>query len=131
MKNVLLRLFSALMLILVGAFLGIGIGSLIRLPDPTPIPAASSQAPHYPTSMLDGKLMAPSSIHRSHGTIRGYGEDFQRDDGVTVKLFFTGGSDPESLHDGMRGTIEVSVPSFDDDDDDGTYYFRSWTPDAK
>ena len=81
--------------------------------------------------MLDGKPMAPSSIHRAHGTIRGYGEDFQRDDGVIVKLFLTGGSDPESLHDGMRGTIEVSVPSFDDDDDDGTYYFRSWTPDAR
>lgn len=129
-KRILGEAFCALMLLVGGVYLAFIIDSMIQLPGPTPISVvSSSQVAHYPTSMLDGKPMAPSSIHRAHGTILGYGEDFRRDDGVIVKLFFTGGTSPDSLHAGMRGKIEVSVPSFDDEDNDGTYYFRSWTPD--
>ena len=50
------------------------------------------------------------------------------DNGVIIKQYLTGGTEPE-LASGAKGTIYVSVPSFYDDDADNTYYFQKFVPD--
>ena len=78
-------------------------------------------------SPLDGKPNSPSSWHAAHVTVLD-DEDFVLDDGTVIKLFFTGVTGPRNLR--AAGTLYVSVPSFDDEDDDNTYYFQKFVPDG-
>ena len=89
---------------------------------------AAVASPQFP-SPLDGKDNAPNSWHSAHVVWIGYAT-WRLDDGTFVKLYFTGGTHP-SLPEGASGTIYVSVPSYDHDDADNTYYFQKLVPDKK
>lgn len=86
----------------------------------------------YPASMLDGKPMAPGSWHYAHVKCHtdGYSRNYLRDDGSIIRLNLTGPTEP-GLPDGCAGVIHATVPSFEDNDMDSTYFFQKFVPDAK
>jgi hypothetical protein len=83
----------------------------------------------YPSS-LDGRDNSASSWHSGHVTVID-SEDFRLDDGDIIHLYFTGGSKPWHLVEGITGVLYVSVPSYYAGmrDDDNTYYFQKFVPD--
>ena len=91
--------------------------------------AAVGCTPNSPTSMLDSTPMTPNSVHCGHVKFLGRYQ-WQKDDGTIISFFFTGGSDPIFRDGPVAGILCASVPSFDDDDNDSTYYFRSFKPDS-
>lgn len=81
-------------------------------------------------SNLDGENNSPNSWHSAHVRKLGiYYGDFTLANGTIIKLFFTGGTTPE-IAPGTKGTIYVSVPSYNNDDADNTYYFQKFVPDG-
>ena len=85
----------------------------------------------YPASILDGKPMYGGSWHKAHVKILRL-RDLQLDDGSIIVLSFIGWPRPETV-EGESGTVYASVPSFyiSPTDDDSTYYFQKFVPDAK
>lgn len=79
-------------------------------------------------SAIDQRPMTPGSVHCAHVKSLTQMGAATLDSGKVVVLFFTGWSSPEM--DFGRGRLCASVPSFEDHDEDGTYFFRSFVPDA-
>jgi hypothetical protein len=94
---------------------GIGCGK----PAPKPI--------LYP-SPLDGTSNSAGSWHSAHVNAVDCCGAFVLDDGTRITLFWTGGTDPH-LRGGEHGIIYASVPSFETNDDDNTYYFQKFVQD--
>jgi hypothetical protein len=103
--------------------LGIVVGSMTG--------CKSIEAKIYPESNLDNLPMAPNSMHHAHLSCGGdhYGV-FIHDDGTIIRIFFTGGTQPY-LEAPCSGELYASVPSYEDNDADGTYYFIKFVPDKK
>jgi hypothetical protein len=122
-------------IVFVGVFFTLLLGCFIHgirsNAPPSYSPSSVSSPAVINPSPLDGKANSPNSWHKGH--VHAYtifSGRFQLDDGTFIKLFFTGGTRPE-IPVGASGVIYVSVPSFEDDDADNTYYFQKFVPDTQ